>query len=336
MTRPALFAGFDAHWVERPLELAADRLGFTLTPYPGDASAVLCLHEQAASAVAGLTLQRGKPFGQHALCVLRDRIMQAQLGIPLLPTLIPHHPADVHEFFGRFGKIFIKRRMTLTKIDQLSYRSFESEEEFFKIIPADFWAEQASPSSACGEYVIQPYLGHPFRYVDVSVSIGPDGHAWCHGTWRMEDVEPNQVNRMVLVPPITHIENLVQSVADTLELGPGMHCVQFANFNDQWCLLDWNPRIGEPERETLLRHSTFFDPALQHMLGIPVSSKPPQYIECRGFWENPFGLDEDKWLIENGLMPYQWRGVIPRVFVAGDTQDEVNQKFEALDWCRRH
>lgn len=190
-------------------------------------------------------------------------------------------------------------------------------------------------NSAEGGFVYQPHLGFPQTDLDISFSVGPDGSLMpfacqrlVHGDTKKPlgntDAEPADVQWAV--------DELTKACAKLFIKG-GIHNVQFLKYENQWCVIDWNPRPAFVHTSGLASMHPYMDRPLAHMLGLPLPEETPASFVTKGYWDRPIPFEKENLIRELGLMPRRFGEVngFPRVNGVGASRAEVEAKLTELE-----
>lgn len=322
----------DQAWCGQNWRTVAKRIGATVTMSAFVTPYVLSCNDASSVAIA----EGGKHnfMSKYALWNITDRIGMTGLGIPVMPTVFPQKPTDL---IGKFdGPIFVKSRRTYGKnTDPLAYTTWTDVAEFIATAPQTFWGSEKIATNF-GEFVVQPALSFPLTDLDVNFAVNERGEVKFFLGMEMRHLAPNTPDtyKMVAIPEI--VKDHIRTVIGYNPIKGGIHNVQFAWYNEQWVLLDWNtrPALGFSQG-VAAAHPGLLDSALAFMMDIPGVEDTPFYLEQRSYYDDPFTMADISAIYAIGLVPRVTNGIINRVAGIADNKTMVDAMFVALDALKK-
>jgi len=216
---------------------------------------------------------------------LTDRISQQELQLPVLPAVVPRVDSDLDSFGD--VPIFVKHRRTYGKsTNKFAYTLWNSPSDLRKnIVDGDLWEYQNNPLEMIGELIIVPAITQPLLVHSVSFSVNENSEVLflrTHTGFTQKSGEYLDGEIYPYVDPI--IQTNISNICLNMGVKGGIHEVEFALYNDQLVLLDWNPRPGFGNSATGRDiKSGVMVAALAHMVGLPVPTLNPYYTIQRNY-----------------------------------------------------
>jgi hypothetical protein len=300
---------------------AASRLGVQVVGYI-DGAHILPLGNntaQRASTLSGVSYMDVPTFGILSDCVARAS------HLPAMPAV--QSEADV---LAMTGPVFVKPRLNLSKgRSPLAYSRWGSG----AALHAAAWQDFGTSELALGGLVAVPDLGNPMTNIELDFSVNAASEVYVMHTFTHGFGEHNRPTNMVSgATAPSELVSAISSFCAQRGIKGGVFNVQAAQHEGVWKIMDWNARPSGMYGVAAGVHPGVADAGLAHMLGLPVQSTPV-HIELRSYWGNPIPNDRANEVRAHGLIPsWVWsRESIGRVYGIGDTQAEVQAKFNALE-----
>lgn len=190
-------------------------------------------------------------------------------------------------------------------------------------------------NSVKGGYIYQPHLGFPQEDLDLSFSVNSRGELLeiCSLHLTHEDKKKPTTIRNAEVEEKDEIFSLVQNSCNLLNITGGVHNVQFLKYNEEWCVIDWNPRPAFVHTEGLARLNPYMLRPLAFMLGLTIPDSETVYFNNKAFWNNPISFSSEEKIRALGLLPRKQIGFNGFVRVSGvsSDSDELEYKLRMLE-----
>jgi hypothetical protein len=309
-------SGFRSAWVA-----AANRLGVEVTGHV-DGPNVLPVSNRTCASLA--SIPGARYMDTQTLEILSDSMARSQ-HFPSLPAA--QSESDV---LAMTGPIFIKpRRNTQKGQSSLAYSRWPSG----AALHASSWNEFVASEQPLGGLVACPDMGLPMSNLEIDFAVNAASEVFVMHTFTHGFVEHNRPTNMVC--GATAPSDLIQAIqAFCVQRGitGGIYNVQAVMHDGAWKVMDWNARPSGMYGVASGLHAGVADAGLAHMLGLPHEAAPV-HIELRSYWDAPVPNSLASQVRAHGLIPsWVWsRDSIGRIYGIGDTQAEVNAKFNAFD-----
>lgn len=192
-------------------------------------------------------------------------------------------------------------------------------------------------NSVTGGWVCQPHMGFPVDDLDIHFSVNANSEVFVIAAQRHESLDYKQFGRLRMASSGEYVGVVeqIEAACKRLEIKGGIHDIQFLSYQGEWCAIDWNPRVPQVYNEGLPNKYPCLDGAIQHMLGLPVTSGVKSVFINRAYWANPIPTDKRALIESFGLMPRQdYRRKVSgfvRINGVGATEEEINAKFDAME-----
>jgi len=200
--------------------------------------------------------------------------------------------------------------------------------------PAGMFVKANNSARPNDGWVAQPHLGFPQIDLDVSFSVGPDGSVRPFAVMRLTHLDAKQPGntQMASAEDAAWALDALADACERLGIRGGIHNVQFLWYEDEWRVIDWNPRPAFVHTEGLAAMGDYMDRALAHMLGLQIPEGEDPVFETRGYWDKPVPASLEPELRRIGLLPRRKMGQAYFNRVSGvGTADELANKFNQLE-----
>lgn len=273
-----------------------------------------------------------RPMSMRQILNIQDRLVQQTLGLPVLPAWRGRTKEEVLALGDK--PLFVKRQRTLVKDRHpVAYTSWKNAQDFVDHVDDSFWQLQASPDEIYGEFIFQPLLQHPFSALDLRIAVNNDSetHVWCESmmTYDAVDVLGNWVP---FQGDCTKEKEDVARVVKEQGLKAGVHLLQYAWYEDQWVLMDWNARFTGVHVSLFPSVYPVLNDAFSWMLGLPLYHEADLlYWEQRPYRDLGLGREVEGLVGDCGLFA-RWVGDrLHRVAGIGTSKREVDERYARFD-----
>lgn len=203
-------------------------------------------------------------------------------------------------------------------------------------------SDQAPPNvlvkprnSVEGGLVYQPLIEFPVTDLDITFAVNPVGDIQLIAALRNTHYDakvPGEV-RMAEENEYVGVVDQIQQACNRLQITGGMHNLQFLWYNDQWALIDWNPRIPATWSVGLVSIHPYLDRPMCFMLGLPLPEPVPAFFMNKSYRLNPIPWSKSDQIKSLGLIPRRSsnENEINRVCGVGPDEATVLAKFAALE-----
>lgn len=273
-----------------------------------------------------------RPMTSRALWNVSDRLLQQRLNMPVLPAWRGRTPEELLEIGDR--PIFVKRQRTHAKDpSEWSYTHWVNPQAFIDAVPASFWEAQQKPDETYGEFIFQPYIAPPFQDLDVRIAVNKDSETLVWSVMQMTHEAANQLGRWV--PYQGDCSALLEKIKQDVKeqgLKAGIHLLQFAPYNGEWCLMDWNSRLTGSHVSLFPSVYPVLDDPFLWMLGEPLrGAAEGLYCEQRSYRAWNLGREAEVLIGECGLFARWLDNKLQRVAAIGPSKREVDARYAQLD-----
>ena len=261
---------------------------------------------------------------------LTDRIEQADTGLPIIPTIIPSHKEQL-SIFGTDIPLFIKHARTYDKPEtKWAYKEYKNSIELESTLTQDFYDHQNNPGSN-GPYIIQPSIGFPHTNIAICFSVNENSKPYFCNTMSMVYHDYEEFHECISpVETPSGIKDIIISVCNRMQIRGGIHEVEFIQYNNQWCVMDWNARPYVGTSLGIFSHADIMEAALSHMVGLPPKEPKPFYAEQRWYADKNLSLDYLPLISSFGLFPRTHNKIVRLVCGDGPTKEDVTSRFDSL------
>jgi hypothetical protein len=306
-------------WIKAAERIGVDVAGYIDGPY------VLPLSNRVAKLVA--SMQGVNYMDSATFDILSDCKLRAA-HLPAVPAA-----SSETEVLALTSPIFLKPRLNLYKgTSPLAYTRWASG----AALHASAWREFQASDLDLGGLVAVPDLGNPLTVLEVDFSVNKFSEIYITNTFSHGFTDHNKPTTFTSgAPAPTVLIEAISTFCEQRGITGGIFDVQAVQHEGLWKIMDWNVRPPGWYRFGAGEHSGVADACLAHMLGLPVD-KSPVYIEQRSYWDNPMQNSEAGFVRSFGLVPsWVWNtNFIGRVCGIGDTKEDVQAKFDAMEAAR--
>lgn len=273
-----------------------------------------------------------RPMTSRQLLDITDRLAQQRLGLPVLPAWRGRTKEEVEALGDQ--PLFVKRQRTLAKDRHpMAYTSWANAQAFLDAVDDSFWELQAAPDALYGEFIFQPQIKHPFSGLDLRIAVNQDSetHVWCESMMTYDAVDV--LGKWVpFAGDCTKEKEDVARVVKEQGLKAGVHLLQYAWYNDQWTLMDWNSRFTGVHVSLFPSVYPVLNDAFSWMLGLPLYHEADNlYWEQRSYRDLGLGRSVEGLVGESGLFA-RWVGdKLHRVAGIGTSKREVEERYARFD-----
>lgn len=312
-------------------------LGVMFTNNQQDAKFALSSNDsQVLELCTNQSLAHLAPMSAEAFNNVTDRSAMQNLGVPVLPSWVPKNEAELLALPNI--PIFIKKAKTyFLDTSQWAYREFASPQAFSEVVDSSFWDIQNSTDD--DNYVIQPAITAPFTDLDIFMSVNNKSEVYVFSAMETSHDSPKKLgNQLPLSPASDDVIAVVEAIKNiclSQKITSGLHEIQFAKYNNEWVLLDWNARLTGAVALCFPTVYPVLDDAILHMMGRPLRGRAENLYtmqkSCREL-NIPTALNDK--IMSMGIFPRYDRNepdFIARVALIGQSKDEVDERLKLFD-----